>query len=155
MEQDPLSQLRDIQLPETGGFWPPAPGWWLILVLVLIALMALFLMIRRRRRRHRWLRIARRELDLLARSRTASPEWFAQLNALLKQCARTRYPTERPEAMSGDQWADFLLKTSPQDRVASRPAVEAMITSSWQPTASADPDSAIAFARAWLGGQSC
>ena len=155
MEQDPLSQLRDIHLPETGGFWPPAPGWWVLLILALLALTAVIVLIRRRQRKNRWLRIARKELDQLARSRSASPQWFAQLNALLKQCARKRYPIERPEAMSGPRWADFLLETSPKDRIASRPVVEAMINSSWQPTTSADPDAALMFARVWLGGQSC
>lgn len=155
MEPDPLSQLRDIHFPDSGGFWPPAPGWWVLLLLVLIGVVAMILLIRRRQRRNRWLRIARKELDQLARTRTASPQWFTQLNTLLKQCARVRYPLERPEAMSGTQWVEFLLKTSPTDRLASRPIVEAMVSSSWQPAASAEPDHALAFARTWLGGQSC
>ncbi|MGB4246521.1 MAG: DUF4381 family protein, partial [Pseudohongiellaceae bacterium] len=33
---DPLSQLADIHLPEPIGFWPPAPGWWVLLVLLLV-----------------------------------------------------------------------------------------------------------------------
>lgn len=155
MEQNPLDQLRDIHLPETGGFWPPAPGWWVLLALVLVAIVAVIMLVRRRRRKNRWLRVALGELEHLARTHHADPRWFADLNALLKQCARTRYPHHHPEALSGQQWADFLLKTSPRDRIASRPLVEAMVNSSWQPDTSADPQKALAFAREWLGGQAC
>ncbi|MEX2474352.1 DUF4381 domain-containing protein [Marinobacter sp.] len=153
MEQNPLDQLRDIHLPESGGFWPPAPGWWALAVLVLIAGIVLVMLFRRWRRRTRWLVVARREMEHLARTRSPTPEWFAQLNTLLKQCARKRYPLERPGALTGQQWADFLLRTSPHDRIASRPVVEAMIQSAWQPRAATDPDRALAFARLWLGGQ--
>ena len=33
---DPLSQLRDIHLPEPISPWPPAPGWWILLVLSIL-----------------------------------------------------------------------------------------------------------------------
>ncbi|MDX1599054.1 MAG: DUF4381 domain-containing protein [Marinobacter sp.] len=155
MEQDPLSQLRDIHLPQTGGFWPPAPGWWILFALFIALLVAIALFIHRKRRKNRWLTIARRELNQLARRASPEPPWFARLNTLLKQCARERYPEERPEAMTGTKWADFLLKTSPDERETSRPIVEAMINSSWQPEASVRPEQALTFARSWLEGQKC
>ncbi|MCZ6642968.1 MAG: DUF4381 domain-containing protein [Gammaproteobacteria bacterium] len=31
MEADPLAQLRDIHLPLDPSWWPPAPGWWLLI----------------------------------------------------------------------------------------------------------------------------
>jgi len=155
MEQDPLSQLRDIHLPETGGFWPPAPGWWILLVLLAMLLIAGLLVIRHKQKKNRWLKLARRELNRLAQQASQEPRWFAQLNTLLKQCARERYPGEHPEAMSGSSWAGFLVKTSPDQRVASRSLVEAMINSCWRPEAETTPEQALTFARSWLEGQKC
>lgn len=58
--QDPLSQLRDIHLPATGGFWPPAPGWWLLALILLLSLAGLCWLLHRRHRRTggcAWLRL--------------------------------------------------------------------------------------------------
>lgn len=153
--QDPLSQLRDIHLPETGGFWPPAPGWWILAALFIAGLVALIWLILRRRKRNRWYRAARAELGRLERSANPTPAWFTQLNSLLKQAARERYPDRHPEALSGDAWVEFLLTTAPRDRVASRPVAEALVHSAWRPKVSAEPAEAMAFARLWLGGQKC
>lgn len=153
--QDPLAQLRDIHLPDTGGFWPPAPGWWLLALLSLTALALAVLWWRRRLRRNRWLKCASRELAELERSATPEPAWFAQVNALLKQAARQRYPERFPEALSGDAWVDFLLATAPRERIASRPIAEAMVEASWRPSVSADPADVVRFSRLWLRGQKC
>ncbi|KPQ29664.1 MAG: protein of unknown function containing DUF4381 domain [Marinobacter excellens HL-55] len=152
--QDPLAQLRDIQLPESGGFWPPAPGWWLVAALVLIIVIVLALLWHRRRRNTLWQRQAKTILIDLERSVSKEPDWFCKLNALLKRVARQAYPDRNPEAMSGSQWVDFLLATAPNDRIASRPVVEALVSSTWQPRPTADPAQALSFAAAWLEARS-
>lgn len=155
MEQDPLSQLRDIHIPAPGGIWPPAPGWW-ILLLVLIALILLVtVVIRRRRQRNAWQRVAKRDLERLAARSAVTSQWFSELNSLLKQSAIARYPEQQPESLTGPEWVDFLLVTSPKDRVASRPVVTALVESSYQPSPTCAPDEAVRFARLWLEGQSC
>lgn len=148
--QDPLAQLRDIHLPETGGFWPPAPGWWLATALVLAVVIILFVFWRRRRRNTLWQRQANDLLAELKQSASKDPAWFSELNALLKRVARQAFPDRNPEALSGSAWIDFLLETAPDDRIASRPVVEAMVASTWQPRPTADPAQALRFAANWL-----
>ena len=153
--QDPLSQLRDIHLPAPGGFWPPAPGWWFLAILAVALIAALTWIILKRRRRNRWFRSARSELALLERLAAPDARWFVQLNTLLKQAARERYPESHPEALTGDAWVEFLLATAPKHRVASRSVAEALVESAWRPSVSTEPAQALAFARLWLGGQKC
>ncbi|MBE0485770.1 DUF4381 domain-containing protein [Marinobacter sp.] len=148
--QDPLAQLRDIHLPETGGFWPPAPGWWLATALALAVVITLLVFWRRRRRNTLWQRQAKDLLTDLKESASKDPAWFSELNALLKRVARQAFPDRNPEALSGNAWIDFLLETAPDDRIASRPVVEAMVASTWQPRATADPAQALRFAANWL-----
>lgn len=155
MEQDPLSQLQDIHLPEPGGFWPPAPGWWALAVLLLLALALLAWWAIRKHRRNRWLVQALAEVDRMAVEGTRDTDWFRRLNQLLKRSARVRYPERTPQSMSGDTWIQFLLETSPKDRIASRPTVEEMVASSWRPVPTCNADQALAVARLWLRGQKC
>lgn len=152
---DPLSQLRDIHLPASGGFWPPAPGWWLLALLCLAALVAAALWWWRRRSRNRWRTDAEKALQALAQHPEASPDWFAQLNALLKRVARICHSSRHPESLSGDDWIRFLLATAPAGAASSQAVAEGLVRSAWQPEPEVDPAAALAFARSWLGGQKC
>lgn len=155
MPDDPLSQLRDIHLPQAGGFWPPAPGWWILALVLLVAVALLIWLARRRYRRNHWLRLAKAELANLQLTAAKETQWFTQLNALLKRVARERYPNEHPEAQSGEQWAACLLRHLPKDRIAHQPVVNALVYSAWQPTPMAEPAQALDFARTWLEAQKC
>ena len=153
--QDPLSQLKDIHLPATGGFWPPAPGWWaLAFLLIGLVILAILFWVRHRRKR-RWRVVARQNLARLKHDAEPTPAWFDRLNTLLKQCARQCHPDQQPDVLSGQGWIDFLLSTAPEDRIASRPVVEAMVQATWNPHTEADPGQALAFAKRWLEGQKC
>jgi len=147
---DPLSQLRDIHLPATGGWWPPAPGWWVLLVLLLILLALAIGYLRHHRRHNLWKRQARAELAALAAQPRQSPEWFGALNQLLKRVARQVQPEHRPETLTGRRWADYLLASAPSERTGWRDTVEAMVAAPLQPQTTAEPGPALEFARQWL-----
>ncbi len=155
MPDNPLSQLRDIHLPQTGGFWPPAPGWWLLAAVFLIVMAALAWLVHRHYRRNLWLKLAKAELSGLERSAVKEPQWFAMVNSLLKRVARERYPGEHPEALSGEQWGAFLLNHLPDGKIAHQPIVEALINSTWQRQPTAEPVQVLDFARSWLEAQKC
>lgn len=150
--EDPLSQLRDIHLPEPGGFWPPAPGWWILAALVIALIAALVWWLWRRYQRNAWIRDARRELQQLSADARADAEWFARLNALLKRCARQRYPDQQPHTLSGQQWGAFLTRTQPS---LDQEQVDALVTAAWTPTPRIETAAACRLAEHWLGGQRC
>ncbi len=112
-QQASLDQLRDLQLPDPIGFWPPAPGWWL-LALILIALMLWSgwrLLSRMRRNRYRHYALA--ELQRLDQSEPQ--RWLQQLNQLLRRTALVAYPHQPIAALSGQAWLDFLYHSSRLD----------------------------------------
>lgn len=151
--QDSLAQMRDIQLPETGGWWPPAPGWWWLTLVTLLALVGTFLWWRHRRQQTQWRREALRELkDLSARAEN-HPQWFGELNGLLKRAAREAFPERHPETLTGEQWCEFLLATAPDNQVCSGTTVSAMIAACWQPATTLAPSKAMHFAKTWLEAQ--
>lgn len=117
--EDPLSQLRDIHLPEPVTFWPPAPGWWVLLVLILIGLVFLYrhaiaAMIQRRK-----LANTLRELDeayenyeeLAAfdhKQNQAGLDYLANVNILLNRVALVFYPDTPAGQLTGSAWLSFL-----------------------------------------------
>ena len=64
--QDPLAALHPLREPLPVGWWPPAPGWWLLAALVLVALLALAWFALRRYRANAYRRQALARLRELA-----------------------------------------------------------------------------------------
>lgn len=103
-------QLRDIHLPGTPGFWPPAPGWWLLAAIILALTVWLGLIIRRRLKIHRQ---RKHILNLLAQLEQSSadahsPEFLAQLSRLLRRLALMRFPRQEIASLTGKAWLQFL-----------------------------------------------
>lgn len=151
--QDPLAQMRDIHLPETGGWWPPAVGWWWLTLILLLVLVGAFLWWRHQRKRTQWRRDAMSELKTLRARAENHPRWFGELNGLLKRAAREAFPRRHPETLTGEQWVEFLLATAPDDQPNPADTVNAMVAACWQPAATVAPDDALRFARIWLEAQ--
>jgi hypothetical protein len=100
--------LRDIHLPPPVAWWPPAPGWWLLLALG-VALCVLSIWLWRRLQRVSVNKMALRELTNLENDRTLSAgERVRRLSTLLRRAALSAYPRNEVAGLAGDEWLRFL-----------------------------------------------
>jgi hypothetical protein len=95
--------LRDIHVPASAPWWPPAPGWWLLAALVL-AIGAIACVWRLRRRRHR--AAAARLFDDGVATHDAPSARVAAISELLRRAARRLDPGA--DRLEGDAWLAFL-----------------------------------------------
>lgn len=103
-------QLRDIHLPASPEFWPPAPGWWIVALLAAVILLWLAIRLISFWQRKR----AQREIFLLLDdlSKTVTddhiPEFLASVSTLLRRVALLKYPRNEVAALTGKGWLFFL-----------------------------------------------
>jgi len=103
-----LSRLHDIiELPHVG-WWPPAPGWYVVGVLLLVLLLwSLW------RWAAWWRRNAyRREAIKLLKALPVDASGLPQLDELLKRVALAAYPRDQVASLSGVAWLEFLDQTT-------------------------------------------
>jgi hypothetical protein len=148
-----LLQLRDIHLPGAPAFWPPAPGWWLV-VAVLLALLAWLTVaaLRRyriRRQRQRVLAALASLEQKLASERT--PDALAQISVLLRRLALMRFPRQEVAALTGRAWLRFLDASGGNGRFADGPG-RVLATGPYQRSLPSDLDAAVfvALVREWV-----
>lgn len=117
--EDPLSQLRDIHLPEPVTFWPPAPGWWVLLCLLLVGLvfayrhaLAAWVVSRKLASTLAELDQAWEVFNAQAQDQTQCNEaglaLLATINTLLNRVALIHYPDTYAGKLTGSAWLDFL-----------------------------------------------
>lgn len=108
---DPLAALRGLHLPEPVGFWPVAPGWWILVgaTLLLVAGAVVW----RHRRRTSLARHALSEVERLSRSETDPQRLATALSALLRRVALRRFGRPGVASLSGVSWQIFLRDNGP------------------------------------------
>ncbi len=102
--------LRDIHLPAPISWWPPAPGWWILLSLVIVLTLALLLILRARRYK-RLTKLAQGELQQLRSDATLSNHQKIQaLSILLRRVSMSAFPRVDSASLTGLEWLQFLDK---------------------------------------------
>ena len=123
-----LPQLMELMHPltesEAMAWTPQTVGWlviaiWLMLVLLLAAAKLIGT-----RRRNRYRRQALTELKALQIRATQGEVVAGALAALLKRTALAAYPRRQVASLYGHGWADFLRRSSGNDRVVGETADE-------------------------------
>lgn len=140
--------LRDIHLPPVG-WWPPAPGWWLLAALALVLLALGARQLRYAWRRRRWRAELRAELAALAAAHARDGDDGALargLSALLRRAALRREPAAA--ALHGAAWLDFLERAAPG--VLAREHAEALQRATYVPHARLQAAALIAACARWL-----
>ena len=102
-----LAQLAPLRTPESIGWWPMAPGWWIVLALTIFGLVLIGRWIRQRYVRTHYRRAALSQLRLLKGTKATTTD----INQLLKAAALRAFPAEQVAALHGQAWQDFLLTT--------------------------------------------
>ena len=105
-----LEQLAPLRAPQPVGWWPLAPGWWLLLALSIAGLMLIARWAWHKWQGNRYRRLALQNLDHLTSSGAPTLE---QLNVLLKATALQCWPREQVAALHGRDWLRQLADSCP------------------------------------------
>jgi Domain of unknown function (DUF4381) len=111
MTGETLAQLKDIHLPETVSWWPPAIGWWLLMLMAIAVTTAIIYWAIKRKKQWQYREEAMVLLDECYQQWRVSNNdvrCFNAINALLKRTALTAFPESNATALHGQQWLDFL-----------------------------------------------
>ncbi len=148
---DPLAGLRDIHLPATVNWWPPAPGWWALAAALALGLaLAVWLVLRWRRGRVR--RAALRELRALETAYAEAGDagaFAADLSRLLRRYALQRFPRREVAGLTGQDWLRFLDTTGGRGQFAEGPG-RALTIAPYRPPQSLDVPALAGLGRRWI-----
>lgn len=107
--------LRDIHLPDTSLWLPPAPGWWLLVLLLLV--LGLIVWWLKRPRRNPVKQVSLRELKQIRRDFETGQEdriVLAKVSALLRRILISYHGREGFAGSTGETWQAQLTSLSPQ-----------------------------------------
>jgi hypothetical protein len=103
--------LRDLHLPEAVGWWPLAPGWWVIIALAVVAAAYLVRLFLRKRSRSAARRQALRQLAVLSQEFEQHGDVAAFSRAMSELLRRTMLayaPRNDVAGLTGDEWLAWL-----------------------------------------------
>ena len=107
-----MDPLRDIRGIDPASWWPPAPGWWLVLLGVALVYLLVWWLWRQRKLYPlgRWQKDARRRLLRLKRQLPQAPtkEIAGELSELMRRIAIARCGRSKTAALQGQTWLAWL-----------------------------------------------
>jgi len=103
--------LRDLHLPEAVGWWPLAPGWWVLIALAVAGLCYLAYLRFRKWRRNAARRMALAELSRVQREYRQGADALAlskALSELIRRAMLAYAPRDEVAGLTGERWLAWL-----------------------------------------------
>ncbi|WP_084784028.1 DUF4381 domain-containing protein [Marinobacterium aestuarii] len=147
-----LEQLRDLQLPAEVGFWPPAPGWWLLAALLLGGLVWAGLWLWRRWQHNAYRRAALKLLNAYRQQLQQDDNrqrYLTLVAQLLRRTALSAYPQQALAGLTDNAWRQCLIDSSGLDAFNGS-AGDALVRGPYQAAIEFDPDAVGQLARDWI-----
>jgi len=107
MNKDWLAQLAPAHAPAAVGWWPPAPGWWLVGILCVLLIAALMRTLLDHRRALR--RAALRQLRVIRASDADGPAVARATQDLMRRYAVEVFGRDRVARLTGEEWLSFVM----------------------------------------------
>lgn len=108
--------LRDLHLPDAVGWWPPAPGWWILAGLVAAGCLYYLARVWRQWRRGAARRAALAEHAHLSRRYAVDGDLVGlagRLSSLLRRAMLAYAPRPTIAGLTGDAWLAWLDRGLP------------------------------------------
>jgi hypothetical protein len=146
-----LAQLRDIHAAADPGWWPPAPGWWVLALLLSLSLFFTARLLARklatRKRRVRLLTA----LDALKREFDPVQDahgYLSGLNRLFRAVALRAFPGTPCASLQGEEWVRFIVSLLPEKSESS--SLATLACGPYEPGPEFDAGALDEHARAWV-----
>ncbi len=113
--------LRDIKLPSEPGFWPLAPGWWLLLILLSLVLIWLAIKwYRYHQKKRRWLAINEQlsALEFAYKKDQDKRQLLTEISVFLRRFVKYQLRQDQATTLVGEQWIAYLNLYDPKQPFA-------------------------------------
>ena len=105
--------LRDLHLPDAVGWWPLAPGWWVVIAIAVAALGWLCVQAFKANRRSAARRHALKQLERYSRDYTQHGDAVrlgTELSELVRRTMLAYAPRKQVAGLTGEAWLAWLDK---------------------------------------------
>ncbi len=143
--------LRDIHLPDAVSWWPPAPGWWIILIVFCVAIY----LIPKLYKRLTYVplnKISQQAFDKICseyNQNNNSQQLIQSLSKLLRQISMTYHGREEVAQLTGDAWVESLNKLT-EKKYFSQSLRDALINAPYKKNISLDVNALLQTTQNWL-----
>lgn len=145
--------LADIHLPPEPGYWPLAPGWWIVISIILLVLILSWFLYRKKKR-EAYRKKALHEFKQLQQqfSETQKIDEFLQATSLLlRRTAFTAQPKNFDPALKGDAWLQWLDNYCPKLTTTFSSGVgKALIVGQYQKAPTIPIDAFVNLVEEWI-----
>lgn len=148
----PELPLRGIHLPDPVGWWPPAPGWWMLAIIMIATMVIAIRWYRNYQRRMAVYYSARHELEQVKQRYQQSHDTLQlsrELSVVLRRVAISIASREQAAGLIGESWLAFL------DNVIDKPLFDSdigrqLLTAPYQPIQATDVEALLDICEQWL-----